>query len=102
MVKFWVSFWSADLSKFEYHGPWWVSGYRGDECGEQSVCAAVVAKDEEHAKHIIEAAHDEGHAPAEGRFVDAREDAWSPFCDRFTKAKWMKWPWPARSDDAGT
>lgn len=93
MARFWCSFWSDDPSKWEYHGPWWISGYRDlAEAEQSSICCAVVAEDEEHAKRIIEAAHDKGHAPAEWRFVNPLEGA--PFNGRFKRAKWMKWPWP--------
>jgi hypothetical protein len=88
-----VSFWSADPSKWEYHGPWWVSGVRDAEDGQQeSICAAVVADNDDHARRIIEAAHDPGHAPVEWRFITENEPTWSPFSDRFPRRAWMRWP----------
>lgn len=98
MKRFWVSFWSKDPSKWEYHGPWWISGERGgwDDADdtEQSICAAVTAADETQAKRIIEVAHDKGHKPSEWRFVTEKAEDWEPFCDRFERREWMKWPWP--------
>ena len=106
MGNFWTS-WTADPRKpFTYEGPWWCSGYayfytsEGElEC--PTICAAVVARDEEHAKAIIVAAHDNGDGPSgEGgihswRFVTQKPDDWTPGGGRFERADWMKWPWPA-------
>jgi len=79
-TRYWVSFWSADPSKWEYHGPWWVTGYRDVEDSQQeSICAAVVADNDDHARRIIEDAHDKGHAPVEWRFITENEPTWSPF-----------------------
>lgn len=89
-MRWWLSFWSSDISKFEYHGPWWISGY--DSNNRRSVCAAVIADNESEAKETIKNAHDSGFEPDEWRFINNRSDEWSPFSDRFQKREWMKWP----------
>lgn len=99
MKNWWVGFWilQGDLKHFEYHGPWWRSGERGDEVDltEHSICAAVHAESERAAKKVIEDAFDKGHYPSgEFRFVSERDDKWAPWTDRFKAAPWMKWPWP--------
>jgi len=90
---YWVSF-ESYLRGFEYHGPWWISGETED--GAKLVCAAVMATDEEDARHTIYASFDEPHyeGPNWFRFVEVRPASWNPFGDRFPKADWMKWPWP--------
>lgn len=93
---FWVR-WYGD-SAFEYHGPWWISGESEDH---RIFVAAVMARDEEHAKDIIEDAHDDGCFPAEWSFVEERPPDWDPFAsDRFPRADWMQWPWPRSNRDA--
>jgi hypothetical protein len=82
---------------FTYEGPWWVSGVRMSDDAE-SICAAVMARDEAHARAIIDEAHDEPRRPIEWRFVHEREADWTPFGDRFARREWMRWPYPeARS-----
>lgn len=100
MKPFWISFWYAEseLPKFEYHGPWWISGERDDGC--QSICAAVMAKDEPSAKTVIREAHDDKKSPAEWRFVEEQAADWNPLANaggRFPPKKWMQWPWPVSS-----
>lgn len=94
MRNFWIS-WIGPDHGFELHWPWWVSGYRlgNDEDGDTpTICAAVQAKDEDGAKEIILACHDERPKAIEWRFCSEREDGWSPFNSRFPRAKWMRWP----------
>lgn len=88
MKPFWISWYGSGA--FEYHGPWWVSGYRDETA---MFCAAVMATDDEHAKSLIREAHDD-KADQEWRFATPRAPDWSPFCDRFQRADWMRWPWP--------
>ena len=96
MKNFWVSFWCQDLTKFEYHGPWWVSG--SDAENRSSVCAAVRALDETGAKKTLENCFDTGYFVDEFRFVTEKNDpGWEPFADRFQRAGWMKWPYPGGS-----
>lgn len=97
MNRYWVSWWGAGA--FEYDGPWWVSGARewvnataeSDEW-QPSICAAVLAEDEDQARSIIAHAHDNEDTPIEWRFTNRREDNWAPFCERFPRADWMQWP----------
>lgn len=92
LKRFWLS-WEhvTDGPTFELHSPWWVSGetFSGER---QMICAAVLAQSEEAARKLIEASYDPGGAVAEWRFCNEREPDWTPFCDRFPRAKWMHWP----------
>lgn len=90
MTRFWLS-WihTTQAGVLELHTPWWVSGYRDEEV---CICAAVVADSEEAAKALIVAAYDVTPAELEWRFCVEREPDWSPFCSRFPKADWMRWP----------
>lgn len=99
MKSFWVGFWVCDLTKFEYHGPWWVTGSRGeDDVPETAVCAAVRAESGEEAQEVIERAFDKGHAPTAFRFHGERDENWDPLKlgERFAPKPWMKWPWPSQ------
>lgn len=89
MHPFWVSWW-GEPGTFELHRPWWVSGERDD--GKASICAAVLAQDEFTARLSIQWAHDDKDAVIEWRFVEEKPKGWSPFCDRFVQADWMRWP----------
>lgn len=92
--RWWVSFFIPEnwLSKMEIHTPWWVSGERGmDEDTEVSICVAVLADDEEHAMRCVRGCFDSPIEP-EWRFVNARNEDWIPFCDRFPQDDWMQWP----------
>lgn len=97
MKPFWVSFWihEDELSKFEYNGPWWISGE--DMRSRTSIVAAVMAESPEDAQEVIIAAHDDKKVPDEWRFVEERESDWNPLANksgRFESDVWMKWPWP--------
>ncbi len=97
MKRYWVRFYSRTMGAFEYHGPWWVSGSTlggaNDDEDVDIVCCAVMARDEDHAKAIIDASFDEGFFGVdEWSFCDARPAGWEPFADRFQRAKWMQWP----------
>ena len=88
---YWVSWYDLHYGKWELHSPWWVSGERLHD-GAQTICAAIRAPSPDAAMIMIEQAHDEPRPlPLEFRFVDERPDDWSPFCDRFQRAAWMKW-----------
>ena len=90
MNRYWLSWWTAPaLGSFELHRPWWFSGLRGDE--ERSVCAAVIADNEEAAMEVILAAYDTRPTELEFRFVEQKPDDWSPFNSRFPRRDWMKW-----------
>lgn len=103
MKSYWVSFWGCGMEHFEYHGPWWVSGYR-DYCDvtEAAVCMAVRARDETHAKSIARRAWDKGHSFTEMRFVTEQRDDWNPLANesgRFPPKAWMQWPWPKEESE---
>ena len=98
MGNWWVSWYEHGSRKngdfesgvaFELHTPWWISGERLD--GQTTIVAAVKARNEAEAKRVVLRAHDKP-VRLNWRFVNARPDDWSPFCDRFTRAKWMQWP----------
>jgi hypothetical protein len=95
---YWVRWEGAGA--FTWEGPWWESGWfdrensEGDEEDVPIFCAAVMARDAAHAESQIRAAHDNGQGPSEFSFVNERVPGWSPFCDRFQRADWMKWPYP--------
>ena len=90
---FWVS-WYAHAVPFEWNGPWWISGCRGD--GVDTICAAVMATSEEDARQKIVKAHDKP-VELEWRFSNEQAADWMPFCERFPGADWMRWPWPTES-----
>lgn len=102
LQPFWVRFYDnpTHLKLFEYHGPWWVSGTRGgwdDDVVVDSrdiIVAAVMATDEEAAQRVIVEAYDDKSGPAEWSFVNVKPADWAPFCARFARRSWMKWPWP--------
>lgn len=94
MRRWWVSWYADGDTSFEWHGPWWISGHRPmDRSTAHTIVAAVVADDADDAKAKIVAAHDKT-VDLEWRFREARNDDWSPFCERFPRADWMRWPWP--------
>ena len=90
--RWWVSWYSpAELyGKFELHSPWWISGEDAD--GRHTICAAILAHTEHEAQQLVKESYDDCPPPIEWRFVSDRPANWSPFCDRFPKADWMKWP----------
>lgn len=92
MKRFWLSWYQPErLSGFEYHGPWWETGWRGTD-GAATICAAVIAASAEAAKEVILATFDERPSDLEWRFIDERSGDWSPFCSRFARGDWMQWP----------
>lgn len=91
MKSYWLSwFHTEQLGPFELHFPWWHSGTRlSDDAA--TICAAVRADNEEHAKRLIMDAYDRPSRQLEWRFVGERLADWTPFNGRFPKAAWMKW-----------
>lgn len=94
--RWWVSWWhdNARYGAFELHSPWWTSGY-GD--GRVSICAAIIAEDEDAVLEIVYDAYDLRPSNIEFRFIDERPDDWAPWripkgTSRFQKAEWMVWP----------
>lgn len=94
MKRFWIS-WEHTVGGpvFELDSPWWISGY-GFDGDMETICAAVLAENEEAAKRLVLDSYDESPGEVEWRFCNERPDDWTPFCDRFRQAKWMKWPTP--------
>lgn len=92
--RWWVSFFIPEkrLGEMEIHAPWWISGERDTDKGtEVSVCVAVLADDEDHVKDCIIGCFDNPMDP-EWRFIEERENNWSPFSGRFPRGDWMQWP----------
>lgn len=98
LKNWWVSWYApAAESKigFEYHGPWWVTGSRGTQ---DTVVAAVQAPTADAARQVIIDTHDAGLTWLEWRFVEEHPADWNPFAsDRFPRADWMRWPYPAEA-----
>lgn len=99
MKNFWVS-WYQSSTPFTLESPWWVTGSRfitsrlafDEEKEQDTICAAVQAADRQGATDVIIAAHDTPPRDLEWRFIEERPTGWSPFCDRFPRGDWMKWP----------
>ena len=100
MKRFWISWWHPG-GAFELHTPWWRSGW--DEEGRASICAAVLAHDEEDAMRVVTRAYEdfERASDIEWRFVHERPADWSPFSERFQRADWMQWPAGLAKREAG-
>lgn len=81
------------LTEFELHAPWWVTGY--DAEGNETLVAAVRAKDEHAAKEQILRAYDH-YAPGSLRWRFCEPLDGEPFNSRFPKNEWMAW------DEQGT
>lgn len=99
LKRFWLSWTAKDEGPFTLWSPWWISGAAlytdGKDILERpTICAAVIAPDEDAAKGVIRAAHDKPPLDLEWRFCNERPQDWSPFCDRFPRGDWMKWPSP--------
>lgn len=94
MKNFWIS-WNhrESYGAFALEMPWWISGRAFDDSYE-TVCAAVRAENEDEAKEIVLGAYDKRPSMRHfvWRFVNERPEDWQPFCDRFPRGDWMKWP----------
>jgi len=106
MRSWWMRFYvdAAEMPHFEYHGPWWTSGYAPDADGNYTrhiICAAVVAASEVDARRVIEGAFDAGHTLAQWDASMLTRPDWTPFSDRFPREEWMRWPWPVASKEGG-
>jgi hypothetical protein len=96
---YWISWYGG--GSFEYTGPWWCTGDAGGFAGSPYVpifCAAVMAESEEQALAIITECHDKPSA-LDVRFNEPREDSWEPFCERFPRVSWVKWPYPVEEQE---
>lgn len=94
MNRYWISWeYKENTGEFELHRPWWVSGY-GDDYA--TICAAVIAENEDKAKELIYDCYDIAPAIIKFRFCLEEPSTWSPFTDRFPMAEWMDdesiWP----------
>lgn len=102
MKRFWLSWYCDRMGEFELWWPWWVSGYRMDENQTPTICAAVIAKDEDAAWQVVIDSHDDPKpTELEQRFCEEQESDWSPFTDRFPRADWMRWPCPKDTNGDG-
>ena len=91
VTNFWISWYHLEtFSAFELNFPWWISGVRCCDDAE-TVCAAVKAESEAQARELVYCSYDTRPEKIEFRFCNDRPAEWSPFCDRFPKAEWMKW-----------
>lgn len=91
-TPFWVSWYArAEYGEFELHSPWWISGWRLSD-DARTICAAVMASDEEAAQEAVYASYDVRPSGIEFRFVEPQDSYWIQFSDRFPRADWMRWP----------
>jgi hypothetical protein len=97
MKRWWVRWYGAAPESFEYHGPWWISGWGGSDLDTPIHVAAVCAETQRRAELVIEQAYDRPGGVLDWSFANERSDDWEPFCDRFPRAEWMKWPYPQES-----
>ncbi|WP_428309285.1 hypothetical protein [Hydrocarboniphaga sp.] len=87
---YWLSwYWTKDAGSFELYSPWWVTGSRED--GARTVCAAIIARDEEHAKKLVCESFDTPPADITWRFCERQPSNFCPFSGRFPRAPWMHW-----------
>lgn len=92
MGNYWVSWYGTGIA-FTLITPWWISGYTVREDGDSPIiCAAIRAKSSDEAEHIVRSAHDQYPDDLVFRFVEPRDDDWTPFNGRFPRAEWMRWP----------
>ena len=98
MRKWWVRFYWCP----EKHGsfclctPWWETGIGGNEPEYRTICAAIKARDEEHAKEIVVCSFDKLPEDLNFSFVEPRPDDWDPLANeggRFPPAEWMQECW---------
>lgn len=89
MTDYWLSWYNGeDLSEFELHSPWWISGYAFDP-DRDIICAAIRAENEDAAWEQVRNSYDSPPAEIEQRFCDELEG--SPFSGRFPQGNWMVW-----------
>lgn len=92
MRKYWASWLhNASLGEFELHSPWWISGVVDDEADSETICAAIIAKNEDDVKLQVNNSYDKKPENLVWRFCEERPDDWKPG-DRFPFKKWMVWP----------
>lgn len=90
--RWWVRWFATHKNgPFTLRTPWWLSGERCSD-GAKIVCAALQADSDMAAMELVKQAHDNKNVDIEFSFVSERASDWDPFCDRFPRARWMKWP----------
>lgn len=96
--RWWLSWYhDKSLGAFELHTPWWISGASGSS---DTICAAVLAPDEDAARQLVYGSYDTRPGVLAFRFVEERPDDWAPWNlapgvegkSRFQRADWMQWP----------
>ena len=90
--NYWVSWYDTRFGEWEYHGPWWITGYGEDE--QKIICLAIQAETHLDAELAVYNAHDE-QVGLEFRFAEEMPDDWNPLDNeggRFPPADWMVWP----------
>ena len=95
MSRFWISWYDDDPLELGFDlgdTPCWISGCELD--GADTIVAAVIADNEDAAKALVRAAYGNNGEPTRWRFCHERPEDWSPFCDRFQREDWMRWPSP--------
>lgn len=96
MKRWWVS-WYSPGGDFTLNFPWWISGHAVVDFDDESrdvptFVAAIEARTEAEAKAIVGRAYDNVPGKIVWRFCNERPADWSPFCDRFPRKAWMRWP----------
>ena len=92
-AAWWLSWYHhPEDGPFEYHGPWWVSGY-AFEPDRTIVVAAVPAPTEDAAWDVIQTAYDSVPEDIDRRFIEPLTgEPWTGPEGRFPRADWMRWP----------
>lgn len=86
--RWWASF-ELLSGNYEIHSPSWVSGYGR---GPTVVFAGIAESEDDLMEHIEAHCLDEGSS-VEWRFVNERDDDYSPYTDRFPgPSSWHVWP----------
>ena len=59
MSLFWISWYhTKEMSEFELHSPWWISGTRLHD-DAQTICSAIKAPDQETAIEEVKSSYDD-------------------------------------------
>lgn len=98
MNCYWIS-WiqTPDMPIFESNIPWWIidmddmGGIKIGVDERYTICAAIKAMNEKSAIEEIKSLFDEIPQKISFKFVTQKEKGWSPFCNRFKRADWMRW-----------
>lgn len=90
LPAWWISWYTeADLTTFEMHSPWWLSGAAFDP-DRDILVAAVRAADEDAAWDYVRSCYDDQPAEIQERFIEPLDDH-PVFTGRFPKSDWMAW-----------